>query len=180
MMNLLESVRSHRCRQAALLFFHMRLRRRFFTLALLVLGCGMAAIFVQPMYALGSDAELEARLESSDKGASSIDVTKYSNELREAYEIFSEKCSQCHSLGRPINSDFALPDEWQRYVKRMMRKPDSGISSSQAKLIYEFLVVDASERRPELLNKKLLDLTSAERAVVEEKVREIRQKYSVE
>jgi hypothetical protein len=38
-------------------------------------------------------------------------------------------------------------DEWQRYVMRMMHKPNSGISDSQGKDIFEFLVYDQTERK---------------------------------
>ena len=58
--------------------------------------------------------------------------------------MFTQKCSQCHKLSRPINSDFALPDEWSRYVHRMMNKPGSGIDSGAGKKIYDFLVYDSS------------------------------------
>ena len=58
-----------------------------------------------------------------------------------------QKCSQCHKLSRPINSDYALPDEWSRYIKRMMNKPGSGISSAEGKKIYEFLTYDSSVRK---------------------------------
>ena len=38
-------------------------------------------------------------------------------------------------------------DEWERYVKRMMHKPNSGISDAQGKTIFEFLVYDQTERK---------------------------------
>ena len=51
--------------------------------------------------------------------------------IQDNYEVFSQKCSQCHKLSRPINSDYALPDEWSRYIKRMMYKPGSNISAGR-------------------------------------------------
>ena len=126
-----------------------------------------------------NDAELDARLDAADQGADTINVSAYPAALQEAYRSFADKCAQCHTLSRPINSTYALPDEWQRYVKRMMRKPDSGISSSEAKLIYEFLVVDASVRRAELLERKLSALSAEDRAGAEKKVREIRESYGI-
>jgi hypothetical protein len=38
-------------------------------------------------------------------------------------------------------------DEWERYVKRMMHKPNSGIGDNQGKEIFEFLVYDEAERK---------------------------------
>ena len=38
-------------------------------------------------------------------------------------------------------------DEWSRYVKRMMHKPNSGISDGQGKTIFEFLAYDQENRK---------------------------------
>jgi hypothetical protein len=43
--------------------------------------------------------------------------------------------------------NYALPDEWSRYVHRMMSKPGSGIDAAVGKKIYEFLVYDSSVRK---------------------------------
>jgi cytochrome c5 len=97
----------------------------------------------------------QARFKEIEKGPKTIDVSKYPKEMQENYKIFTKTCSKCHSLARPINSNYALPDEWERYIKRMKRKPGSGISSSNAKAIYEFLVYDSQLRKKELYEKKL-------------------------
>ncbi len=60
--------------------------------------------------------------------------------------MFADKCSKCHTIARPINT-MMKADEWERYVKRMMHKPNSGISDSQGKQSYEFLVYDQNERK---------------------------------
>src|SRR5947209_7858728 len=73
------------------------------------------------------DTETKARVERFEKGPATIDVSKYPAGIQANYEVFSQKCSQCHKLSRPINSDYCLPAEWERYVKRMMHKPGSGI-----------------------------------------------------
>ena len=97
--------------------------------------------------------------------------------MQEVYERFTEVCTQCHKLSRPINSDYALPDEWSRYVKRMMHKPGSGISSTEAKRIYEFLVYDSRVRKKAMLDEKLGKLTPEEKAAAEKKIAEILLKY---
>jgi hypothetical protein len=38
-------------------------------------------------------------------------------------------------------------EEWERYVKRMMHKPNSGISDSQGKTIFEFVDYDQANRK---------------------------------
>jgi hypothetical protein len=91
--------------------------------------------------------------------------------------VFSQKCSQCHRLSRPINSDYVLPDQWSRYIKRMMYKPSSNISSSEGKNIYDFLVYDSSVRKKSALDEKLKALTPDERKTAEDAIKEVADKY---
>jgi len=81
-----------------------------------------------------------------DKGPDKIDVGAYPAPQQAAYKVFSTKCSKCHTIARPINT-MMKRDEWERYVKRMMHKPNSGISDAQGKQIFEFLVFDQTERK---------------------------------
>ncbi len=123
------------------------------------------------------DAETKARVERFEKGPATIDVSKYPQALQDNYQLFSEKCTQCHKLSRPINSDYALPSEWERYVKRMMHKPGSGISGADAKKIYEFLVYDSSIRKKAMVDEKLAKETPAEKSADEGKIKSIHEKY---
>ena len=123
------------------------------------------------------DAETKARVERFEKGAASIDISKYPQALQENYEVFAAKCTQCHKLSRPINSDYALPSEWERYVKRMMHKPGSGIGSSEGKKIFEFLAYDSSVRKKAMVDEKLAKASPEEKAADEKKIAEIRAKY---
>ena len=123
------------------------------------------------------DAETKARVERFEKGPATIDVSKYPSAIQENYEIFSQKCTQCHKLSRPINSDYALPSEWERYVKRMMHKPGSGIDATDGKKIFEFLVYDSSVRKKAVLDEKLAKATPEEKAAAEKKIKEIHDKY---
>ena len=81
-----------------------------------------------------------------DKGPDKIDVSGYPAPTQAAYKVFSTKCSKCHTIARPINT-MMKRDEWERYVKRMMHKPNSGISDNQGKEIFEFLVYDQTNRK---------------------------------
>ncbi len=76
-----------------------------------------------------------------DKGPDKVNVSTYPPELQKGYKVFAEKCSKCHTIARPINTTMTRA-EWERYVKRMMHKPNSGIGDSQGKTIFEFLVYD--------------------------------------
>ena len=90
---------------------------------------------------------LDPRILAYDKGPAKIDVSKYPKDMQDKYKVFVKKCSTCHTLARPINSDFVLEEDWERYVKRMMHKPNSGISDSQGKEIFDFLTYDQTHRK---------------------------------
>jgi cytochrome c5 len=123
------------------------------------------------------DAETKARVERFEKGAATIDVSKYPDGIKDNYQVFSEKCTQCHKLSRPINSDYALPDEWSRYVKRMMHKPGSGINATEGKKIYEFLTYDSSIRKKAMVDEKLAKATPDEKKAAEAKIKEVHDQY---
>jgi len=123
------------------------------------------------------DPETKARVERFEKGPATIDVSKYPEGIKDNYEVFSTKCAQCHKLSRPINSDYALPGEWSRYIKRMMHKPGSGISNAEGKKIYEFLVYDSSVRKKAMLDDKLAKAAAADKTDEEAKIKEVHDKY---
>ena len=137
-----------------------------------VTGAGLSRAAAQVM-----DAETKARVERFEKGPATVDVSKYPQAIQENYELFSHKCSQCHKLSRPINSDYALPDEWSRYIKRMMYKPGSNISAGDGKKIYEFLVYDASVRKKTMVDDKLAKAKPEEKTSNETKIKELHDKY---
>jgi hypothetical protein len=80
-------------------------------------------------------------------------------------------------LSRPINSDYALPDEWSRYIKRMMNKPGSNISAAEGKKIYEFLAYDSSVRKKTMVDDRLAKATPEEKTAAETKIKELHDKY---
>lgn len=102
---------------------------------------------------------VDPRIAAYDKGPATIDVSKYPPDMQARYKIFASRCTKCHTLARPINCEFALDEEWERYVKRMMRKPGSGISASDGKQIFEFLTYDSKIRKKALYERKLKDAT---------------------
>lgn len=124
------------------------MRRRL--LPILVTGLLLAVAVV----AHAQTPSSEEQLAEFDKGSQTLDVSSYPEEMQQKYQLFAERCSKCHTLARPINSDYALEEEWSRYVKRMMRKPGSGIAPKEAKQIFEFLAYDSSIRKKDLIEKK--------------------------
>jgi hypothetical protein len=115
---------------------------------------GFAAL-ARTIVAQDKEVPLDPRILAYDKGPAKIDVSKYPENMKAAYKVFMVKCSKCHTPARAINSDFALDDEWERYVKRMMRKAGTWISPDEGKQIFEFVVYDSKIRKKDLYDKKL-------------------------
>lgn len=106
-------------------------------LSVILAAAGAAAILAQS----GDKIALP-----QDKGPDKIDVSAYPAEMQAAYKLFASKCSKCHTIARPINTMMTRA-EWERYVKRMMHKPNSGISDKQGKEIFDFVVYDQVNRK---------------------------------
>jgi hypothetical protein len=136
------------------------------------IGPGLPLATAQEM-----DAATKERIDQFEKGPATIDVSKYPAQLQDYYQTFSQKCSQCHKLSRPINSDYVLPDQWSRYIKQMMYKPGSNISGSEAKHIYDFLVYDSSVRKKKALDAKLQTLPPNDRKTAEASIKKVVDNY---
>lgn len=101
------------------------------------------------------DAAVSDKVFEADKGTDTINVSQYPKEQQENYKVFAEKCSKCHTLARPINSNYALPEEWTAYVDKMRHKKRSGIDDDAQKAITSFLIYDSSVRKKDLIEQKL-------------------------
>jgi hypothetical protein len=147
-------------------------------LSTILLG-GAAFAVIGAGFALAQtlDPDAQARISRFEKGPATVNVSKYPSAIQLDYEVFVQKCSQCHKLSRPINSDYALPDEWSRYVHRMMSKPGSGIDAGVGKKIYDFLVYDSSVRKKAMVDAKLAKASPADKAAAEAKIKEVHDKY---
>jgi hypothetical protein len=73
-----------------------------------------------------------------DGGPGTIDVSRYPAEQQKNYQTFLVKCAKCHPVARAVNSRITAAD-WKRYMKRMIRRPNSGVNEEQAAVIYDFL-----------------------------------------
>ena len=84
--------------------------------------------------ALGQKADWDPR----DDGPGTIDVSDYPEAQQKEYPLFLVKCAKCHPVSRPINAQYDATN-WKRYMKRMIRRPNSGINEQQAVSLYDFL-----------------------------------------
>lgn len=118
--------------------------------ALFALGGVVRAVRAQE-----KEEPLDPRILKYDKGPAKIDVSKYPADMQNRYKLFAKKCVTCHTLARPINCEFALDDEWERYIKRMMRKAGpSLITADEGRQIFEFVAYDSKIRKKALFDKK--------------------------
>ena len=124
------------------------------SLSPLAFGATLVVVVASGLGAGAQDAP-DPRIAAYDKGPATIDVSTYPADMKAAYKLFATRCSKCHTIARAINSEFVLEDEWERYVKRMMRKPGSGISANDGKIVYDFLAFDSKTRKKALYEKRL-------------------------
>jgi cytochrome c5 len=125
------------------------------SIAILVLAILAASGAVRIVRAQDKEEPLDPRILKYDKGPAKIDVSKYPADMQKKYKVFEKKCSSCHSIARPINCDYVLDDEWERYIKRMMRKAGpSLISADDGKQIFEFLTYDSKTRKKAQFDKR--------------------------
>jgi hypothetical protein len=99
---------------------------------LVLAGTALVALLAAADY--GPDFKPDPR----DGGAGKVDVSAYPESQKKNYQMFEAKCSKCHPLARSVNARFTAQD-WKRYMKRMIRRPNSGINEEQAGYIYDFL-----------------------------------------
>lgn len=76
-----------------------------------------------------------------------VDPSKVPEKLRADYDLFSKKCSKCHSLARPLSANITDDEQWNLYVNRMRRQPASGISPQDQEAILRFLHWYAADLR---------------------------------
>jgi len=96
------------------------------------------ALAVLAALQLSLAAEPPVEPDPRDKGPDKIDVSSYPPEQKARYPLYEQKCAKCHPLARSINSRFTSA-EWKRYMKRMARRPNAGVTDEQTQDIYEFL-----------------------------------------
>lgn len=133
--------------------------RRLLIAAAVMTASGVTTIVAWPAAAQQLPATQERPLDPIvakwDTGVDKIDVAKYPADMKKKYKTFAELCSKCHTLARAVNCDFVLDDEWERYIKKMMRRGRGVISPDQGLEVFEFLTYDAKIRKRELYEKKL-------------------------
>jgi hypothetical protein len=114
-----------------------------------------AAIPMRLLSAPAQERPLDPLVISWDKGADKIDTSKYPAEIKRKYKVFEDICARCHTLARAVNCDFALEDDWERYIKRMMRRGRGLVTPEEAQDAFDFAVYDSKIRKRALYERKL-------------------------
>jgi hypothetical protein len=96
-----------------------------------------AAAALAAVVLIGAAAPARAT-DARDALPDGIDVSAWPEDQKARYPLFQMKCSKCHPLARAVNARFT-PDQWKKYAKRMIRRPNSGINEEQAVELYRFL-----------------------------------------
>jgi hypothetical protein len=91
--------------------------------------------------AAGSEKSSDPR----DSGPDRIDISAYPQVQQKEYPVYAMKCSKCHPLARSVNAKYSASD-WKKYLKRMIRRPNSSINEEQAQAIYDFLKFHANKQ----------------------------------
>lgn len=129
--------------------------RNFSAVSFLVLFVFVGAGTLHAQYKEPDKANM-VDIKKAEQGPRTIDVSHYPKKIQAIYnDYFTQECIQCHPLSLPINSEYALPAEWEGYIKRMMYKSGSNISTGDAKRITEFLIYDSSVRKKAIMDEKL-------------------------
>ena len=76
-----------------------------------------------------------------------VDISSYPAELHSSYNLFKDKCSECHSLSVSIGQPRS-EQGWVQEVKRMQAMVSSHINDREAGEISKFLVYHEGHRTP--------------------------------
>jgi hypothetical protein len=125
------------------------------TMQRVMLAAAVVFVALAAAAGVGRAQQLDPRIAEWDAGPAKIDVSRYPSAMKDRYKLFADQCSRCHTLARAINIDFVLDEEWERYIKKMMRRGKGVIAPAEAAEIYEFLIFDSKIRKKDLYEKKL-------------------------
>lgn len=114
------------------------------------LGVGLALVLAPS----SGRSELITKGEGKEKV---LVADQFPPKQRQRFALFAKKCTQCHEMARPIaalntgitpvTGGVFNRDEVKKYVVKMMRKPNSGITRDDAREILLFLLYALEQAR---------------------------------
>ena len=96
-----------------------------------------------------------------DQGPNEIDVSKYPQDMKRAYQVVKEECSSCHAMARVTNTTMPA-GYWARYLGTIIKEEHLTLSDEKARLIADFLIYDQRERKDKLKSGLYPPLTEEE------------------
>jgi len=139
------------------MFNHMLMKHALRAAVAVVAGIGLAV----SLRAAQSQLPASQRFAAADKGPSTIDVSAYPPDMQAAYQLFVKKCGTCHTIARPINSEYVLEGEWEADVHDMATRAGRMMTADDAKQIYDFLVYDSKIRKADLYAQRQREMAAA-------------------
>ena len=129
------------------------------TIAMVVVGAAtlVPAVLIR---ASAQERPIDPIVIQWDRGPDSIDVSKYPADIKRKYKVFAELCAKCHTLARAVNCNFVLEDDWERYIKRMMRRGRGLITADIAQQAFEFAIYDSKVRKKELYERRMREIAA--------------------
>lgn len=125
------------------------------TMAMVLVGATTLVPAVLVRASAQQDRPLDPIVIQWDRGPDAIDVSRYPAEMKRKYKVFEELCARCHTLARAVNCNFVLEDDWERYIKRMMRRGRGLITAEVAQEAFDFAVYDSKVRKKALYERRL-------------------------
>ncbi len=117
------------------------------TIAVAVVGMIALTGLGRAVAAQQKEEPIDPRILAYDKGPDRINVSKYPADMQAKYKVFAKKCSNCHTLARAINCEFALDDEWEPQ-EGAVRQEDGGSGQRSEVATCDAIWARHSSRRP--------------------------------
>ena len=91
---------------------------------------------------------------------SSANTTSSCASTPDTTEATSVVTHTVNTLARAVNCNFVLEDDWERYIKRMMRRGRGLITADIAQQAFEFAIYDSKVRKKELYERRMREIAA--------------------
>lgn len=109
---------------------------------LIGLAAGSCCILLA-LAAGGNDGEA---VWAQDQGPAQVDVSGYPPEAQEGYTVLVDRCGDCHTIARPLNTSMRA-EYWAFYVGNLMKRHGVELSATDQRRLVKFLIHDQEKRK---------------------------------
>lgn len=97
--------------------------------------------------AAGRESSANVLIAKKEKALEKINVSKYPDDMKSKYKLFTKKCGTCHALSVAINTDYVTQEEWEPVLNDMIAVSGTLINADEAKQLLDFVVYDSQVRK---------------------------------